>query len=102
MRRLPLWAGSIFALDGGIRLNMYSWMMETWLGQKDPNMYGQVCKTLLVGAVCDSLYPSGKDYSNERVVEFHTLNKPEQDMYDRTKVPRMPWSVCSPSNSSVA
>ncbi|KAF8501365.1 hypothetical protein JB92DRAFT_2975716 [Gautieria morchelliformis] len=33
----------------------------------------------------------GKDYSNERVVEFHTLNKPEQDMYDRTKVPRMPW-----------
>jgi phospholipase D1/2 len=34
---------------------------------------------------------SGKDYSNERVVEFHTLNKPEQDMYDRTKVPRMPW-----------
>ena len=34
---------------------------------------------------------SGKDYSNERVIEFHTLNKPEQDMYDRTKVPRMPW-----------
>ncbi|KAF8586907.1 phospholipase D [Ramaria rubella] len=33
----------------------------------------------------------GKDYSNERVVEFHTLNKPEQDMYDRSKVPRMPW-----------
>ncbi|KAF8509648.1 phospholipase D [Hysterangium stoloniferum] len=33
----------------------------------------------------------GKDYSNERVVEFHTLNKPDQDMYDRTKVPRMPW-----------
>lgn len=34
---------------------------------------------------------AGKDYSNERVMEFHTLNKPEQDMYDRTKVPRMPW-----------
>lgn len=33
----------------------------------------------------------GKDYSNERVVEFHTLNKPHEDMYDRTKVPRMPW-----------
>ena len=35
----------------------------------------------------------GKDYSNERVLEFHTLNKPFEDMYDRTKVPRMPWSV---------
>ncbi|EJD41463.1 phospholipase D [Auricularia subglabra TFB-10046 SS5] len=33
----------------------------------------------------------GKDYSNPRVTDFHTLNKPEQDMYDRTKVPRMPW-----------
>ncbi|KAF8610545.1 phospholipase D [Ceratobasidium sp. AG-I] len=33
----------------------------------------------------------GKDYSNSRVMDFHTLNKPEQDMYDRTKVPRMPW-----------
>ncbi|GAB1517613.1 Phospholipase D1 [Rhizoctonia solani] len=33
----------------------------------------------------------GKDYSNARVLDFHTLNKPEQDMYDRTKVPRMPW-----------
>ncbi|KAG8716450.1 Phospholipase D1 [Ceratobasidium sp. 423] len=33
----------------------------------------------------------GKDYSNARVLDFHTLNKPEHDMYDRTKVPRMPW-----------
>ena len=35
----------------------------------------------------------GKDYSNARVADFHTLNKPHEDMYDRTKVPRMPWSV---------
>ncbi|CAK5284305.1 unnamed protein product [Mycena citricolor] len=28
---------------------------------------------------------------NPRVVDFHTLNKPEEDMYDRSKVPRMPW-----------
>ncbi|GJJ14636.1 hypothetical protein Clacol_008902 [Clathrus columnatus] len=40
----------------------------------------------------------GKDYSNERVVEFHTLNKPEEDMYDRTKVPRMPCSPQAPQN----
>ncbi|KAF8550810.1 phospholipase D [Imleria badia] len=33
----------------------------------------------------------GKDYSNPRVLDFHTLNKPEEDMYDRSKVPRMPW-----------
>ncbi|KNZ80910.1 hypothetical protein J132_03610 [Termitomyces sp. J132] len=33
----------------------------------------------------------GKDYSNPRITDFHTLNKPEEDMYDRTKVPRMPW-----------
>ncbi|GAA5892771.1 uncharacterized protein JCM6883_007468 [Sporobolomyces salmoneus] len=33
----------------------------------------------------------GKDYCNQRVVDFHTLNKPEEDMYDRGKVPRQPW-----------
>lgn len=33
----------------------------------------------------------GKDYSNPRIHDFHTLNKPEEDMYDRTKCPRMPW-----------
>ncbi|KAL8280164.1 hypothetical protein RQP46_007494 [Phenoliferia psychrophenolica] len=33
----------------------------------------------------------GKDYANSRVVDFHTLNKPEEDMYDRAKVPRQPW-----------
>ncbi|CAL1712514.1 unnamed protein product [Somion occarium] len=33
----------------------------------------------------------GKDYSNPRVIDFHALNKPEEDMYDRSKVPRMPW-----------
>ncbi|KAK0430281.1 uncharacterized protein EV420DRAFT_1657697 [Desarmillaria tabescens] len=34
---------------------------------------------------------TGKDYSNARISDFHTLNKPEEDMYDRTKIPRMPW-----------
>ncbi|KAI0647733.1 phospholipase D [Trametes meyenii] len=38
----------------------------------------------------DYIWP-GKDYSNPRVLDFHTLNKPHEDMYDRTKVPRMPW-----------
>lgn len=35
----------------------------------------------------------GKDYSNERVVEYFELNKPFEDMIDRKKVPRMPWYV---------
>ena len=38
-------------------------------------------------------HPTGKDYSNPRVLDFHTLHKPNEDMYDRTKVPRMPWWV---------
>ncbi|GAA5906624.1 hypothetical protein JCM6882_008077 [Rhodosporidiobolus microsporus] len=33
----------------------------------------------------------GKDYSNQRVLDFHTLSKPDEDMYDRGKVPRQPW-----------
>ncbi|TFK27984.1 phospholipase D [Coprinopsis marcescibilis] len=33
----------------------------------------------------------GKDYSNPRMGDFYNLNKPEEDMYDRTKVARMPW-----------
>ncbi|KAI0263930.1 phospholipase D [Gloeopeniophorella convolvens] len=33
----------------------------------------------------------GKDYSNARITDFHTLTKPEEDMHDRSKVPRMPW-----------
>jgi len=43
--------------------------------------------------VCVLTRVQGKDYSNPRVSDFHTLNKPEEDMYDRTKTPRMPWSV---------
>ncbi|WWC88903.1 uncharacterized protein L201_003818 [Kwoniella dendrophila CBS 6074] len=33
----------------------------------------------------------GKDYSNERVMEYSSLDKPFEDMFDRSKVPRMPW-----------
>ncbi|KAF2873550.1 hypothetical protein BDV95DRAFT_617300 [Massariosphaeria phaeospora] len=36
------------------------------------------------------LWP-GKDYSNPRVQDFYNLDKPYEEMYDRTKVPRMPW-----------
>lgn len=33
----------------------------------------------------------GQDYANERVMEWHTLSKPEQDLFPRDKFPRMPW-----------
>ena len=36
------------------------------------------------------LWP-GKDYSNPRVQDFYGLDKPYEEMYDRSKVPRMPW-----------
>ncbi|KAF6833925.1 phospholipase d [Colletotrichum plurivorum] len=36
------------------------------------------------------LFP-GKDYSNPRVQDFFKLYEPYEEMYDRSKVPRMPW-----------
>lgn len=36
------------------------------------------------------LWP-GKDYSNPRVLDFFRLNQPYEEMYDRSKIPRMPW-----------
>ena len=49
----------------------------------------------LIGLTQFICYALGKDYSNPRVTDFHTLNKPHDDMYDRTKVPRMPWYVAT-------
>lgn len=36
------------------------------------------------------LWP-GKDYSNPRVQDFYALDKPYEEMYNRSKVARMPW-----------
>lgn len=36
------------------------------------------------------LWP-GKDYSNPREQDFYALDKPYEEMYDRSKIPRMPW-----------
>ena len=36
------------------------------------------------------LWP-GKDYSNPRVQDFYALDKPYEEMYDRSQIPRMPW-----------
>jgi phospholipase D1/2 len=34
---------------------------------------------------------AGKDYSNPRIQDFYALNKPYEEMYDRSHVARMPW-----------
>ena len=60
------------------------------IGQK----YGLVRKfhvTPCVMLSITTLFLQGKDYSNPRITDFFNLHKPEEDMYDRTKVPRMPW-----------
>lgn len=36
------------------------------------------------------LWP-GKDYSNPRIQDFYSLNKPYEEMYDRQRIARMPW-----------
>ncbi|KAK3316700.1 hypothetical protein B0H66DRAFT_302590 [Apodospora peruviana] len=36
------------------------------------------------------LFP-GKDYSNPREQDFFRLNEPYEEMYDRGRIPRMPW-----------
>ncbi|KAI1177244.1 phospholipase D [Nemania sp. FL0916] len=41
------------------------------------------------GSHCQ-LFP-GKDYSNPRVLDFFKLDEPYAEMYDRSRVPRMPW-----------
>lgn len=33
----------------------------------------------------------GKDYSNPRIQDFFRLQEPYEEMYDRSKTPRMPW-----------
>lgn len=33
----------------------------------------------------------GKDYSNPRVQDFFRMDQPYEEMYDRSKTPRMPW-----------
>lgn len=54
-----------------------------------------VADELMTSALCLLLFANmlGKDYANPRVLDFQALHKPEEDMYDRSKVPRMAWCV---------
>jgi hypothetical protein len=53
--------------------------------------FGPVSKPLSTRSAHLLFHETGKDYSNPRVSDFNNLDKPEEDMYDRSKVPRMPW-----------
>lgn len=50
--------------------------------------------SMYIGPVVDdteALTWPGQDYANERVAEWHTLNKPRVDLLNRSTTPRMPW-----------
>ncbi|KAG9016332.1 Phospholipase D1 [Tulasnella sp. 427] len=70
------------AFMGGLDLCFGRWDTPQHILVDDGNIEGADGST--------QIWP-GKDYSNARVMDFHTLNKPHEDMYDRTKVARMPW-----------
>lgn len=52
---------------------------------------GMLLLSLTIEPISNMSLCLGKDYSNPRIADFSNLNKPEEDMYDRTKVARMPW-----------
>jgi hypothetical protein len=58
--------------------------------------YFQLSKTRFPNADWRTYH--AKDYSNQRVSDFFNLSHPEEDMYDRSLVPRQPWHVFHPKN----
>lgn len=68
------------AFMGGVDLCFGRWDTSQHVLVDDPEQTG----------IPEYIWP-GKDFSNARITDFHTLNKPDEDMHDRSKVPRMPW-----------
>ncbi|KAK9417974.1 putative phospholipase D [Seiridium unicorne] len=78
------------AFMGGIDLCFGRWdTPQHSLTDDRPTGYEQDGETPKDADHCQ-LWP-GKDYSNPRVLDFFRLNQPYEEMYDRSKVPRMPW-----------
>ena len=74
-RQLRLWEGSTSALGGGLLLRRLLWL--TIWGRWDTPQH----------AVVDD-----PEEGQEPIWIFHTLAKPEEDMHDRARTPRM-WHV---------
>ncbi|KAH8671167.1 hypothetical protein BX600DRAFT_240863 [Xylariales sp. PMI_506] len=78
------------AFVGGIDLCFGRWdSPQHPLADDRPTGYEPDGETPMDAEHCQ-LWP-GKDYSNPRVLDFFRLNEPYEEMYDRSKVPRMPW-----------
>jgi phospholipase D1/2 len=59
-----------------------------WPGKDYSN---PVCPSVLLERLVQTRAHSLAPSLLQRVEDFHTLNKPFEDQYDRAKVPRMPW-----------
>lgn len=78
------------AFLGGIDLCFGRWdTPQHGLTDDRPTGYEQDGETPKDADHCQ-LWP-GKDYSNPRVLDFFRLRQPYEEMYDRSKIPRMPW-----------
>lgn len=77
------------AFCGGVDLCFGRWDTPTH-PVNDDKLTGFEVNELPKDADNCQLWP-GKDYSNPRVQDFYALDKPYEEMYDRTKIPRMPW-----------
>lgn len=80
---------TLIVVADGIPLNTSLWMIPISRTSLKPSGLVITILELFVSTVLTLRI--GKDYSNPRVMDFHALNKPEDDMYDRGKTPRMPW-----------
>lgn len=79
----------IVAFVGGIDLCFGRWDTPQH-GLCDDKLTGFEQSDMPKDADHCQLWP-GKDYSNPRVQDFYALDKPYEEMYDRTNIPRMPW-----------
>ncbi|WFD41697.1 phospholipase D [Malassezia psittaci] len=87
----------MIAFIGGFDLSFGRWDTAMHVLVDDPYVDGSPelpTDPSFIGPVKDrteaQIWP-GQDYANERVAEWHTLNKPEMDLIPRDKCPRMPW-----------
>lgn len=77
------------AFLGGIDLCFGRWDLPSHPVTDDKPTGFEQDETPKDGASCQN-FP-GKDYSNPRVQDFFNLSAPYEEMYDRGKIPRMPW-----------
>jgi phospholipase D1/2 len=78
------------AFCGGVDLCFGRWDLPSHPVVDDKPTGFEVDESIPRDAENCQLWP-GKDYSNPRVQDFFRLDQPYEEMYDREKIPRMPW-----------